>query len=430
MKRRTFLSGVAAGAIGGGALAWGASKLLLPGSSSGTLQGRLVQAKVAQPSGKLGIPGPYPGRVIEVNHKDACKGSQRNEPVIKQMIDRGMRELVGAPEGADAWRSFFSPGDRVGIKVNPVGQPHSVSSKEVVKEVVAALNQLAKVDLKDIILFDRYYNEFVGNGYNDLADELGIHWECSSMEYDELQNRIDGQHPDRPRSKKVAGYDPDVFRELPFCGPQHDPHDDRSYRSHLGMIISRKIDKYIGIPVIKDHRSAGITLALKNLSHGSVNNVCRSHSSYWNAAVEAYEPGMTLNQCGTFIPAMVSLPTIREKAVLQIGDGLVATFEGGPGVWNNPYRTWNYNSLLFATDPVAMDHIGWEIVDKKRAEEGYPLVAEMGLESNYGLAPRSTHPRRSESFHMRQPEHIPLASTLGLGVFTRHLIRHKRIDLA
>ena len=422
---------MAVGAIGGGALAFGASRLMLPESTRRTLVRLPGEARVARPSGKLGMPGPYPGRVIEVNHKDACNDKwERNRPVVSQIIDRGMRELVGAPEAADAWKSLFAKGDRVGIKVVPVGIPYSISSPDIVREVVKSLTELVGVDKRDIILFDRYQKEFVGCKYDELADELGIHWECSSYEYDELQNRLDGQHPDQPRSKKVAGYDPDVYRTLAFCGPQHDPKDDRSYRSHLGMIISRKIDKYIGIPVIKDHRSAGITLALKNLSHGSVNNVCRSHSSSWNGAIEAYRPGMTLNQCGTFIPAMVSIDKIREKAVLHIGDGLVATYEGGPGEWNRPYGKWNCNSLLFSTDPVAMDHIGWEIIDKKRAEEGYPPVAEMGLESAYGLAPREKRPRQTEAFHMRQPEHIPLAATLGLGVFTRHLIRHKYIDLA
>ena len=34
-----------------------------------------------------------------------------------------MMELTGADGWVDAWRQFFEPGDVVGIKVNPVGQP-------------------------------------------------------------------------------------------------------------------------------------------------------------------------------------------------------------------------------------------------------------------------------------------------------------------
>src|SRR5919204_49015 len=50
--------------------------------------------------------------------------------------------------------------------------------------------------------------------------------------------------------------------------------------------------------------SAGVTLALKNLSHGLVNNVARSHGT------------RSLNACNLFIPAAVQLPVIRNKTVL------------------------------------------------------------------------------------------------------------------
>src|SRR6185436_19272681 len=99
--------------------------------------------------------------------------------------------------------------------------------------------------------------------------------------------------------------------------------DDRRFRSHVSRIITQKVDKFIAIPVLKDHRSAGVTLCLKNLSHGSVNNVARSHITHASLAGSDARPEVgSLNQCGTFIPAMAALPPIREKAVLQILDGL------------------------------------------------------------------------------------------------------------
>ena len=33
------------------------------------------------------------------------------------------------------------------------------------------------------------------------------------------------------------------------------------------------VDKIVTLPVLKDHRSAGVTLSLKNMSHGMNNNV-------------------------------------------------------------------------------------------------------------------------------------------------------------
>src|SRR5262249_17777862 len=181
------------------------------------------------------------------------------------------------------------------------------------------------------------------------------------------------------------------------------------------------------IPVLKDHRSSGVTLALKNLSHGLVNNVARSHIIYGKQR-PATEPGGTLNQCLTFIPAMASLPPTRAKSVLHILDGLVGTWEGGPKTSNKTFATWEYRSLLFATDPVALDRIGWEIIDTKRVTEGWPVVAEMGLDGRTGVVEIDGKPY-PEELHIRQPQYIPLAETLGMGIFARERIDHRRIEL-
>lgn len=412
LQRRQFLAGAALGIAGGavGGVAWRAGQ---PHEAS------LLSPIAGQP-GALGLPGPYPGRVIEVNHPGSVKEGKRDREAIREMLARGMQELVqGSTHPLEAWRHFFQRGDRVGIKVVPVGQPLSISSFEVVQEVIRSLCD-AGVRANDIMVFERYRSEFLRVGYADILPD-SVHWECSSADYDEAQLEIDGQLPKQPKVKNVAGYDRDVYRELAYCMPEpsHDPADDRRYRSHLSTIITQKIDKFISIPVLKDHRSAGVTLCLKNLSHGSVNNVARSHGN------------ANLNQCGEFIPAIVSLPQIREKAVLQILDGLIGTYEGGPGNWNSTFATWEYKSLFFATDPVAMDRIGWAIIDRKRAQEGWPSVARMGVDGEHRLLPASggrTVP--SEQFSIRQPQHIAIAGTLGLGQFDREKIHYRRIEWA
>ena len=433
LNRREFLAGAAVGVVGTAATFYG---LNIPDWFRDL---QPTQAPIAPQSPHLAMPGLFPGRVIEVHHAEAVTSEQkklyeewgkphfytpRNREVVKTLMNRGLRDLVGSEDAVQAWRHFFQPGDRVGIKVVPVGRPNSISSHEVVLECIDGLRS-AGVEFSDIIVFDRYMNEFVSCQYPDILPD-GVHWECASVQYDDLQVELDGQMPNAPFEKHVSGYDRDVYRELPFCSPQHDAKDDRRYRSHLCNIVSKKVDKFISLPVLKDHRSSGVTLSLKNLSHGLVNNVSRSHLHTNPKNVR--EIGATMNQCGTFIPAMVSLPTIREKAVLQILDGLVGTYEGGPGNWNRSFTTWNHNSLFFATDPVACDRIGWEIVDAKRAEMGWPAVASMGLNASTGqeLQGRPIH----EAFHIRQPEHISLAATLGLGQFERDKLDHQRIELA
>lgn len=443
IRRRDFLAGAAVGVAGGGALAWAAWEAWSRRAAADHLT---AQSAIALTGNDLGLPGPLAldghtfdpplrGRVVEVHHPGAVSNLKRDRAAVRQMIARGMRDLFGTDDAVEAWKLLFKPGDRVGIKVVPVGQPHSISSYEVVLETIDGLRS-AGVRLRDVLVFERYKNEFLSAGYHRIVPD-GAHWECSSAGYDNGQLELSGQTPGGLRESRVAGYDRDVYRELSYCDPDpktHDPADDRRYRSHLSRIVTQKIDKFISIPVLKDHRSAGVTLSLKNLSHGSVNNVARSHIT--NAALaygESNQDGRaaafgTLNQCQEFIPAMVSLPHIRQKAVLQILDGLVATYEGGPGTWNRTFATWEHGSLFFATDPVALDRIGWETIDRQRTSRGLPPIASMGLDAATGVIQVDGLPY-PEQFHIRQPQHVPLAATLGLGTFERAAIDYRRIEL-
>ena len=99
------------------------------------------------------------------------------------------------------------------------------------------------------------------------------------------------------------------------------------------------------------------------MSHGSVNNVARSHSNNFT------------NVCNQFIPQVVTNPIIRDE-VRPAHHGRhprrlprrAVRLAKDKGKW-----TWEYNSLLLATDPVAMDHVEWDIVDaKRRAGEAGP----------------------------------------------------------
>jgi uncharacterized protein (DUF362 family) len=141
-----------------------------------------------------------------------------------------------------------------------------------------------------------------------------------------------------------------------------------------------------------------VTLALKNLSHGLVNNVSRSHSS------------RTLNTCGTFIPAIVDHPVIRKKVVLNILDGVLGAYHGGPGGKVEKY-VWEHKTMYFATDPVAMDKTGHQVIDEKRKAVGMPSIA-LG------------RPDADSTFVNMQVEHIEISGAMGLGVYD-----DKKIDV-
>jgi hypothetical protein len=472
VSRRGFVVGAGAGVVTGTALALVTRRR----RNSQSQQPASFTGKTAEvPKPALGMPGAFPGRVIEVRHESAVRPDHTINPEpVEKMMARGMCELTGADHPDEAWKRFFEKGDVVGIKVNPVGRRPlkgegwrrgvgAVSNAEVVLEIVAGLKS-AGVRTRDIVVFERYAREFrdtkfngTETGYEELMRTRmldGARWYASSAEYDELQTEIDGLKPGRrkERDPHVVGYDPDVFVTMGFAAPESDPKDDRRFRTHLSLIVTKMCNKIITIPVLKDHRSGGVTLTLKNLSHGMNNNVCRSHIS---SPYQRLGKGVSMpNQNNTFIPLAAGQQPTREKAVLHIMDGLIGVYEGGPGNWNPTWSTWHRNSLFFSTDPVAMDHVGWDIIDRKRAREGWAPVAQMSNLLNYTaaelLSPRLAmlaangvtdsltlahaaqhvpHRVNPNEFDRRQPEHIILAGTMGMGIFDARNIEHRAVQI-
>lgn len=337
-------------------------------------------AAVPRPSfanrGKLGIPGPYPGRVVSVRHDGSIISDQYQREPVRRMIHKGMMELTGAGSPQEAWRAFFQPGDVVGLKLNPVGMPYVISAAEVVQEIIEGL-RMAGIPPRDIVAYDRYRPQFLKAGFDKWLPE-GVRWTFAT----------DQSHP---LQLDMEGYDPDHFVEMALVLPKASPNDAHHRRSYAARFLTKDINKMINLCMLKHHQSAGITLALKNLSHGLVNNVSRSHST------------STLNTCGTFIPAIVDMPVIREKVVLNILDAVQGAYHGGPGRRVRNY-IWHHKTLYFATDPVAMDKVGWRVIDEKRKEVGMLPVGE---------AP----PDADSNFYRMQPEHVEIAGVLGLGEF-------------
>jgi hypothetical protein len=356
---------------------------------------------------KWGIPGPYPGRVIEVRNPRMIKNDVKSRAAIKESVDRGMKELTGAADAVSAWRRFFEPGDVVGIKMNPVGNPLANSSSELMLEVIEGL-KAAGVKAKDIVVFERYRDEFIAAKMHEAVPE-GVEWTGLGVGYNGRQTDLKGVDNLRTDNlDRVTGYDPDEFMVMELTGYGEDPRDERTRQSHLGLLITRRVNKIVLLPVLKDHGSAGVTGALKNMSHGLVNNVCRSHST------------PDTNVCNQFIPQVVAHPVIRKKCVLHIMDGIKGVYQGGPGA-SRPEWTWENNALLLATDPVAMDHVLWKQIDAKRKEKGLPPV---GASGKLGLDPLGT-----EGFDIRQPQHIRLAANLGLGIFEFNSPRGRKFSI-
>jgi hypothetical protein len=331
------------------------------------------------------MPGLFPGRVVSIHNERAIVDSRYQREPVAGMMRRGLTELTGAPDATSAWRTFFQPGEVVGIKLNPASLPWVISAPEVVQEIVAGLEGVG-IQRKDIVIYDRYKNQFLQAGFDKWVPE-GVRSSWATDYVDNTQQGLDG-------------YDPDHWMDMQLTLPGFTFDNERARRSYAARFITREIDKLVNLCLLKHHQSAGITCALKNLSHGLVNNVNRSHSS------------PMLNACGAFIPTSVSIPVIRDKTVLHICDAVQGLYHGGPVMRKAATKfIWEPKRMYFSTDPVALDKICWEELDRQRLSVGMKPLAE---------APRDEF----SGFVRMQPEHVDIAGALGLGIADR-----KKIDI-
>ncbi len=345
---------------------------------------------------KHSMPGMFRGQVTRVSHPSPIVTNRYQPEAIQAMMRRGMTELTGAPDWQSAWKLFFEPGDVVGIKVNPVGQPHVISDASVVREIIAGLES-AGVKKNDIVVYDRYHDQFLKAGFDKWLPQ-GVRISSAAPKYDDVQQSLLGA-----TSPNVNGYDADHYLDMALAHTNQDVRDETVRRSYAAKFITTEINKLVNLPVLKDHQSAGVTLALKNLSHGLVNNVSRSHSTH------------SLNACGAFIPAVVAMPVIRDKAVLHVLDGIKGVYHGGPSA--RPEYVWEQKAMFFATDAVALDHVCWREIDEKRLAVGRLKLAD-------------ELPDKHSVFVRKQPEHVEIAGGLGLGEWEWSKIKLRRIELS
>lgn len=337
------------------------------------------------------LPGLYPGRVIAVQHQNSLvQGVFQQEP-IQKMFETGMTRLAGARSTAAVWSRLFRPDDVVGIKIVPNGAPHVCSSKEVVNEIIRGLHVMAGVPLSNIVVYDRYGDELKAAGIpNWLPQGVRIAW--ASDTYTNDQTVISGTDATGVNHY----YDSDQWFEVSLAGEQ-------STRSNASLFLSKWVTKIVNLACLKDHGAAGVTLCLKNLSHGLFNNVNRTH------------PG-TSTYINSFIPKAVTHSLVRAKVVLNIIDGIRGIYNGGPfSTGGREKYLWEHKTLYFATDAVAADAIAWREIDQKRAIEGLP--------------PSTVGPHDFNGFTDPQPEHIELAGQLGLGVWQLKSIDYKKFDI-
>ncbi len=371
MDRRTFLQ-------------LAASAPILSGHREVPVYRRVTSFK---PVPNQGMPEPYFGKAVRVQSESAIDvtANQVNAAVVKNMVSAGMRDLTGCSEEKDAWAHFFKPSDVVGIKVNCSGAPAINSNPELVGAIADGLVS-AGVQPGNIHIYDRFEHQI---RMVDFASHCPKGVKTATAE---------------GRRGSLLGYDPYTYVEVDFFG-------EEDTRSNLFRLVSETLTKIVNVPTMKEHRAAGVTGCLKNISYGSFSNVARSHER---------EKSNTYS----FIGTLAATEPLRSRTVLQVMDGLRSVWQGGPFLQSDKFLFFP-KRIVFGTDPVALDHLLIDMIEQKRKEMGAPSLFDRSP-SHIKFQPELDP--QFNSF-IREPGHVEYASELGLGLYEPSRIAEKVISL-
>ncbi len=298
-------------------------------------------------------------RVVKVTHSGAVLDDGKVNPeIVKTILDRALCEFSGEKDVAKAWKKYISPEDIVGLKINTLGlryvaKTNYIDHFHVMNKVIADGLVQAGCPEKNIIVWDQKPENMRDGGFTTGKTIGDTEIQCICARED---------------------------------GREEEPHMAGDKPAYLYKVLTRKISALVNVPLAKTHRMAGITGALKN-HYGSLDNPNDFHAN---------------NCCNPGIAELNNLEPIKQKTRIIIMDALFAVINGGPGWSNENIRP--YNSILIATDPVAMDRVLLEIIDGLRKAEQLPPVAP-------------------------QSKHVKLAADLGLGEYDLEKIDLREINI-
>lgn len=346
MQRRNFFKSIAATGLGA-ALSPVIKSAPVYTADSDKPKTNIAEA-MAVPRTTLSMPGRYPGRVVKANNANAVVDGKPSEEAAYEMLKRCMLELTGEHDLSKAWLQFVGPDDVIGIKVNPVAGKLLTTSHAVTRSIVKQLEE-AGIHRANMMIWDRREMQLHETGYTE-DNYPGI--KIKGTECQDAQGGFinkEGKFYSEDRIDKKCYFFADVEGEYDAYTMPYMVNGGKN--SYFTKICTEDVTKIINVPVLKNAGSA-VTLCLKNLAFGAITNTGRLHQQLWHE---------TCAYACAFSP-------LRDKVVLNIVDGLIGCFDGGPSA--NPQFMCNYNTLLVGSDPVAVDRIGHDIVIAKRIEEG------------------------------------------------------------
>jgi len=289
--------------------------------------------------------GKPPGRAIIVHDPQATEAFEPRAQKIFVMVNRGLTTLTGKSKPAAAWRSLVSTQDVIGIKVYSSPGPDSGTRPAVAAAVVEGLLE-AKIGPTNIIVWDKQAEDLRRAGFFDFVHRYGIRVEASlAAGWDE--NAF--YSPDEPILGRLGWSDLEFGRKGEGVGR----------KSFVSKLVSKGMTKIINISPLLNHYRAGVSGNLYSLTMGSVDNTFR---------FEVYA-----ERLAKAVPELYALRELGDKVVLNIVDALTCQYEGEQSI--RLHASVILNELRFSTDPVALDVLSLQELNRQRAAAKFPATS-------------------------------------------------------
>ncbi|HPW18057.1 MAG TPA: DUF362 domain-containing protein [Candidatus Aminicenantes bacterium] len=250
--------------------------------------------------------------------------------VLARMFARGLADLTGERDSAQAAAAIFRPGERVGIKVNTIGG-RAISTRPEVARALAAWIAGGGTAGRDILVWDRTSRELRDAGYAISTGRSDV---------------------------RVFGTD------AGGAGYENSLTDHLDVGSLFSRILTEFVDASVSLAILKDHGLAGLTAGMKNY-FGAIHNPNKYHD----------------DGCDPFVAQVFDAPPVKSRHRLTVVDALTVQFHRGPSY----HARWaaKFGGLIFSRDPVAADHAGWAVLERLRRDAGLPTLEAEGREPSY-----------------------------------------------
>jgi uncharacterized protein (DUF362 family) len=310
------------------------------------------------------VPLTIPGKIVKVSKANTLQANNLwpTEEAARAMLQRVMAELTGLSDLGAAFAKFVHKDDKVAIKPNGIAGKNGAtmaSNKELVLEVVKGV-MAAGVPAANIVIYEQYPSFLAGTRVASKKGELDPSFPAGITTT--VHENKDATMPEI----QVEGIGTKFVR----------PFTDATAVINVGLI--------------KDHSICGYTGCLKNITHGSTINPHAFHEH--NASPQ--------------IAALYAQDVVKSRVRLHIVDGFKLIYDEGP-LDTNKKRRVPHEAVYATTDPVAMDVVGWAVVEEWRKNNGLPTLKDAG----------------------REPTYIRFAGDLGLGVADKNRISVRDVKI-